>query len=95
MFLFLFAGHETTAHSVAFTLGLLALYPEEQRKVVDQIQELQQEKHDFVRDSRGHQYFKLELVFIQNYEDLSKYTYTLAVLYEALRLYPIVCAVIT
>ncbi|CUA72779.1 hypothetical protein RSOLAG22IIIB_05039 [Rhizoctonia solani] len=71
MFLFLFAGHETTAHSVAFTLGLLALYPEEQRKVVEQIQELQQDNHDF------------------NYEDLPKYTYTMAVLYEALRLYPI------
>ncbi|CAE6415228.1 unnamed protein product [Rhizoctonia solani] len=71
MFLFLFAGHETTAHSVAFTLGLLAIYPEEQRKAVEQIQELQRESHDF------------------NYDDLPKYTYILAVLYEALRLYPI------
>ncbi|KAG8682517.1 hypothetical protein FRC11_014771 [Ceratobasidium sp. 423] len=71
VFLFLFAGHETTAHSIAFTLGLLAIYPEEQRKVVEQIQELQKGSHEF------------------NYEDLSKYTYTLAVLYEALRLYPI------
>ncbi|KDN42030.1 hypothetical protein RSAG8_07075, partial [Rhizoctonia solani AG-8 WAC10335] len=51
MFLFLFAGHETTAHSTAFTLGLLAIYPEEQRKVVEQIQELQQEGHEFVRGS--------------------------------------------
>ena len=51
MFLFLFAGHETTAHSVAFTLGLLAIYPEEQRKVVEQIQELQKESHGIVRGS--------------------------------------------
>ncbi|KAG8687554.1 hypothetical protein FRC11_006996 [Ceratobasidium sp. 423] len=72
VFLFLFAGHETTAHTLAFTLGLLAIYPEEQRKVVEQIQELQKESSEF------------------NYEDLSKYTYSLAVLYEALRLYPIV-----
>ncbi|CAE6518284.1 unnamed protein product [Rhizoctonia solani] len=71
VFLFLFAGHETTAHSLAFTLGLLAIYPKEQRKVIEQIQELQPENHDF------------------KYEDLPKYTYVLAVLYEALRLYPI------
>ncbi|CAE7112614.1 unnamed protein product [Rhizoctonia solani] len=71
MFLFLFAGHETTAHSLGFALGLLAIYPEEQRKVVEQIQELQRDNRDFT------------------YEDLAKYTYTLAVLYETLRLYPI------
>ncbi|CAE6419703.1 unnamed protein product [Rhizoctonia solani] len=71
VFLFLFAGHETTANSLAFTLGLLAIYPTEQQKVIEQIQELQKESCEF------------------NYEDLPKYTYTLAVLYEALRLYPI------
>ncbi|KAH7337404.1 cytochrome P450 [Rhizoctonia solani] len=71
VFLFLFAGHETTANSLAFTLGLLALYPEEQRKVVEQIKELQKESCEF------------------SYDDLPKYTHTLAALYEALRLYPI------
>lgn len=29
VFLFLFAGHETTAHTLAFALGLLAIYPDE------------------------------------------------------------------
>ncbi|CEL53246.1 hypothetical protein RSOLAG1IB_06212 [Rhizoctonia solani AG-1 IB] len=71
VFLFLFAGHETTAHSLSFALGLLALYPDEQRKAFEQIQGLERERNDF------------------GYEDLPKYTYTLAVLYETLRLYPI------
>ncbi|CAE6436169.1 unnamed protein product [Rhizoctonia solani] len=71
VFLFLFAGHETTAHSLGFVLGLLAIYPEEQRKVIEEIQELQKERNEF------------------SYEDLPKYSYTLAVLYETLRLYPI------
>ncbi|KAF8688416.1 cytochrome P450, partial [Rhizoctonia solani] len=72
VFLFLFAGHETTAHSLAFTLALLSVYPEEQRKVIEEIERLQKERDDF-----------------QGYEDLPKYTYTQAVWYETLRLYPI------
>ncbi|QRW09081.1 cytochrome P450 family protein [Ceratobasidium sp. AG-Ba] len=32
-FIFMFAGHETTAHALAFALGLLALYPEVQDEV--------------------------------------------------------------
>ncbi|CCO34056.1 Cytochrome P450 3A13 [Rhizoctonia solani AG-1 IB] len=73
VFLFLFAGYETTAHSLCFALGLLAIHPEEQRKVFEQIQELQKDHNDFK----------------QIYEDLPKYTNTLAVFYETLRLYPI------
>ncbi|KAI5119153.1 hypothetical protein M0805_005232 [Coniferiporia weirii] len=30
IFIFLLAGHETTAHTLCFTLGLLALYPDQQ-----------------------------------------------------------------
>ncbi|GJJ06243.1 hypothetical protein Clacol_000434 [Clathrus columnatus] len=33
MFLFLLAGHETTAHSLAYTLGLLAIHEDEQEKL--------------------------------------------------------------
>ncbi|CEL57341.1 hypothetical protein RSOLAG1IB_02080 [Rhizoctonia solani AG-1 IB] len=40
IFLFLFAGHETTAHALSFCLGLLALYPEVQREVYMQIEEV-------------------------------------------------------
>ncbi|KAF5345431.1 hypothetical protein D9758_013618 [Tetrapyrgos nigripes] len=37
IFVFLLAGHETTAHTLCFALHLLALYPEEQRKLYDDI----------------------------------------------------------
>ncbi|KAG8741871.1 hypothetical protein FRC10_002332 [Ceratobasidium sp. 414] len=36
-FLFLFAGHETTAHALAFSLGLLAAYPKVQQEVYAQV----------------------------------------------------------
>ncbi|ELU41671.1 cytochrome P450 [Rhizoctonia solani AG-1 IA] len=39
IFLFLFAGHETTAHTLSFCLGLLALYPETQQEVYVQIEQ--------------------------------------------------------
>ncbi|QRV82608.1 cytochrome P450 family protein [Ceratobasidium sp. AG-Ba] len=38
-FLFLFAGHETTASAVAFALGFLALYPDVQKDVYTQIKQ--------------------------------------------------------
>jgi cytochrome P450 len=47
VFLFLFAGHETTAHTLAFALGLLAIYPDEQQKLVQQI--LQSSDENLVR----------------------------------------------
>ncbi|KAK9894986.1 cytochrome P450 [Cystobasidium minutum MCA 4210] len=37
LFIFLIAGHETTAHTLAFALGLLAIYPDEQEKLYQQI----------------------------------------------------------
>ncbi|QRV81225.1 cytochrome P450 family protein [Ceratobasidium sp. AG-Ba] len=39
IFLFLMAGHETTAHALAFSLGLLALHPEVQNEVYAQIKQ--------------------------------------------------------
>ncbi|KAI0080522.1 cytochrome P450 [Panus rudis PR-1116 ss-1] len=33
LFIFLFAGHETTAHTLVVTLALLGMYPEEQERV--------------------------------------------------------------
>ncbi|KAN0136285.1 hypothetical protein V8E53_005890, partial [Lactarius tabidus] len=33
MFIFLLAGQETTAHTLCFTLALLALYPDEQERL--------------------------------------------------------------
>ncbi|KAG8812952.1 hypothetical protein FRC17_001739, partial [Serendipita sp. 399] len=39
IFIFLIAGHETTAHSLAFVIGLLALYPDIQEKLYQHIRE--------------------------------------------------------
>ncbi|CAG8727334.1 6561_t:CDS:2, partial [Acaulospora colombiana] len=39
IFIFLIAGHETTAHSLSFTMGLLAMYPEIQDKLYNHIVE--------------------------------------------------------
>ncbi|KAG8681207.1 hypothetical protein FRC11_001422, partial [Ceratobasidium sp. 423] len=46
MFIFFFGGHETSAHTLAITLSLLALYPEVQDKLLKQIRELEQEHGD-------------------------------------------------
>ncbi|KAF7983462.1 hypothetical protein HWV62_21746 [Athelia sp. TMB] len=40
MFIFQLAGHETTAHTLAFTFGLLALHQDEQEKLFQHIQHL-------------------------------------------------------
>lgn len=37
VFIMLFAGHETTAHTLAATLGFLGLYPDIQQEVLEQI----------------------------------------------------------
>ncbi|KAJ7269943.1 cytochrome P450 [Mycena rebaudengoi] len=37
VFVFMFAGHETTAHSFAATLGFMAIHPDVQDEVVEQI----------------------------------------------------------
>ncbi|KDQ10512.1 hypothetical protein BOTBODRAFT_115667, partial [Botryobasidium botryosum FD-172 SS1] len=70
IFIFLLAGHETTAHSLAFTFGLLACYPDEQQKLYDHITSV-------VPEGR-----------LPSYEDVHSLTRALAVLYEAMRLYP-------
>ncbi|THV03109.1 cytochrome P450 [Dendrothele bispora CBS 962.96] len=40
IFIFLVAGHETTAHTLCYTFALLALYPDEQEKLYQQIESL-------------------------------------------------------
>jgi len=40
IYIFLLAGHETTAHTLAFALNLLALYPEEQDKLYQEAKEV-------------------------------------------------------
>jgi cytochrome P450 len=49
-FAFLFAGHETTASSMAITLALLALHPEEQARAYEAVKKAT-EDGDLVRVS--------------------------------------------
>ena len=49
MFVLLFAGHETTAHTFAAVLGLLSLHPEIQEDTFKQIVEVVGYERDPVR----------------------------------------------
>ena len=49
MFAFLMAGHETTAHSLAFALPLLALYPDEQEALYEHVSSIIGRGVDVVR----------------------------------------------
>ncbi|KAG9102757.1 hypothetical protein FRC06_001209 [Ceratobasidium sp. 370] len=71
-FLFIFAGHDTSASALAFTLGLLALYPQVQQEVHEQIKQ--------VMGSRSHLDYadmeKLKLVTGAFWESLRMYPVT-------------------
>jgi len=70
-FIFLLAGHETTAHTLCFTFALLALYPDEQERLYQQIKGI-------MADMDG----------MPTYEDMNRFTLSLAALYETLRMFP-------
>jgi len=72
-FVFLLAGHETTAHTLCFTFALLALFPDEQERLYQQIKGI-------MADMDG----------MPTYEDMKRFTLSLAVLYETLRMFPAV-----
>ena len=83
----------SSAHSLGFTLGLLALHPDCQERVL-------QEAKSFVAKgnvpvSRESQ--QLYTIFLtipqQTYEDVCRMKYTLGVIYETLRLFPAVISV--
>ncbi|KAG8884272.1 hypothetical protein FRB98_002545 [Tulasnella sp. 332] len=71
MFVFVLAGHETTAHSLSFALALLALEPDEQDKLYEHTRQVLGDREPSL-------------------EDHSKLSRVLAVLYEAIRLFPAV-----
>jgi len=71
MFIFNLAGHETTAHTLCFSFGLLALFPDEQERLYQSIKGV----------ISG-------LNRMPTYEDMCRFTYSLAVIYETLRLFP-------
>jgi hypothetical protein len=49
-YIYLLAGHETTAHSLAWTLALLAAYPEQQDKAYQEIVEGDPSEETVIRD---------------------------------------------
>ncbi|KAH9962838.1 cytochrome P450 [Russula dissimulans] len=69
MFMFLLAGHETTAHTLSFSFALLALYQDEQERLYKHIKSV-------LSNLNG----------IPSYGDMGRFTHSLAVLYETLRL---------
>ncbi|KAF2167947.1 hypothetical protein M409DRAFT_22092 [Zasmidium cellare ATCC 36951] len=77
LFLTALAGHETTANTMAFTILLLAVYPEWQRRVQEQL--------DQQFDGRE----RLQWSFDQDYQALQKGP-VWAVLKESMRLYNVV-----
>ncbi|KAF8695050.1 cytochrome P450, partial [Rhizoctonia solani] len=72
VFIFMIAGHETTAHTLAIILSMLALYPEVQAKLAQQVQQLEREHGNLT------------------YSHIQLLTYAMAVVYETLRLFPMV-----
>src|SRR5258707_11979451 len=76
-----------SAHSLGFTLGLLALYPDCQERVLQEVQSFVAEGNVPVSRQSRQLYTILSEYNQQTYEDVCRMKYTLAVLYESLRLF--------
>jgi len=72
VFALLFAGHETTAHTLAATLGFLSLNPSIQEETVAQVREVTKGRENG------------EIIF----EDYSRLDKVLAAFYEGVRMFP-------
>ncbi|KAF8605416.1 cytochrome P450 [Ceratobasidium sp. AG-I] len=75
IFIFMIAGHETTANTLGFLLGLLALYPDIQDKLVRHIKEVQPKDREFTYDDLH----KLTYVIAVLYETLRLYPSVLTI----------------
>jgi len=73
IFIFLLAGHETTAHTLSFAIILLSLHPEIQRTMYEEVCSV------WPNGCPASSNYK---------EDYPKLKYTLAVFHETLRLFP-------
>ncbi|THU83318.1 cytochrome P450, partial [Dendrothele bispora CBS 962.96] len=78
IFIFFLAGYETTATAVSFSCALLALYPEIQQKVFEEVLTLWPEGPPTHGEEKEYK------------QCFSNLIYTTAVFYEAIRLRPIV-----
>lgn len=77
MFIYLLAGHETTAHTLIYAMIYLSLYPDIQEKLHQEVKQIMDENGDKV----------------PSYDDYSKYIYSQCIMNETLRLFPPVAVV--
>jgi len=75
-FTFIHAGHETSAHALSFAVAFLALYPDVQQKAYEETLEIWPDGCPTDASPSSYKEF------------MSKLPYTLAIFYEALRLFP-------
>src|SRR6188472_3376807 len=71
------AGHETTANALTWTLYLLSCHPEDESKIVAELEPIIREKEDRKINKK-----------VVTFEDSSRLKYTEKVLMESMRLYP-------
>ncbi|KAG8878233.1 hypothetical protein FRB97_002691 [Tulasnella sp. 331] len=81
MFIFLLAGHETTAHTLAYVFGLLALDEDEQDRLFEHIKDIIAERELILTQNSF-------WLFPQEYTDCAKLNRVVGVIYEAMRLFP-------
>ncbi|KIM25305.1 hypothetical protein M408DRAFT_50530, partial [Serendipita vermifera MAFF 305830] len=78
IYIYFLAGHETTAHSLAWTLALLAAYPSYQDAVIEEINRVWPPDHSSYEPFRND----------TSMDDYAKFPFVLACYWETLRLFP-------
>ncbi|KAI0066984.1 cytochrome P450 [Artomyces pyxidatus] len=76
IFVFLLAGHETSAHSLSFAIVMMALYPDVQRRVLEEASKVWPGDADVTELKSSYK------------DDFPEFEYTLATFRETLRLFP-------
>ncbi|KAF7316337.1 hypothetical protein MIND_00152500 [Mycena indigotica] len=85
IFVLMFAGHETTAHTLAATLGFMALHQDIQEEVLQQILEIVGSERDPVSIVI---FLMKRVINVQIFDDYGKLDKVLAIFYEAARMFP-------
>ncbi|KAK5657386.1 hypothetical protein OQA88_2956 [Cercophora sp. LCS_1] len=78
VFIFLLAGYDTTANTILFCVAVLALYPDIQERIFEEIDRIYTDAEQAGRS---------ELSFA---DDFPKFRYLVAFMYEVMRVFPIV-----
>ena len=92
IFIFALAGHETSAHSLAFAFAYLALNPEKQDWLLEELLQVMPAGHAPVSDGLAADAIDSSIEWYgsrrQTYKDYPRLERCLAVLHETLRLHP-------